>query len=170
MFFLSPNVTHFLNPLDDKDLAVFKKGINDIIAQNRGLIALKRGGLQEELLRAALQARKRLTPKAILASFANVGIVPWKRDIIVERAKLNLGILHSESQETMTSYDRVVRAMVKQVRQVRGEEVDGVIKGVVPDVENSALFSAPRALYGPAGERGQEESGPRSEEEGQRRA
>ncbi len=28
-FFLPPNVTHFLNPLDDKDLAVFKKAIND---------------------------------------------------------------------------------------------------------------------------------------------
>eukprot|EP00727_Mastigamoeba_balamuthi_P002352 m51a1_g12113 hypothetical protein (598) ;mRNA; r:1434-3227 len=115
MFFLPPQVTHFMNPLDDAYFAVLKRVSSSLVSKNSASIAMSKHSLAQEVISAAQRARGRLTDAVIRSSFANVGLYPFNKELILAKAKLNLGALPDDPTTSKSPFDRVTEALVQRI-------------------------------------------------------
>lgn len=103
--FLTPNASHFLQPLDDKLFAVFKKELERQYDQYDGslcVLGLKAKNVLASVLPTAFNIA--FTPLRVCESWANVGIWPYRRDLIMEHAlkftMKSMGVKYSKRIES----------------------------------------------------------------------
>lgn len=85
--FLTPNASHFLQPLDDKLFAIFKKELERTYDQLEGSLSalgLEGRNVLASVIRLAFDCA--FTPLHIRESWYNVGIWPFSPHLIMERA------------------------------------------------------------------------------------
>jgi hypothetical protein len=99
-FFLPPNTSHFLQPLDNLMFAILKSQIGILATHLKN--ALETLGLPEGdsmiLITAVLSSAEAMAfaPEKIILSFSNVGAWPFNAEKIKRLAEINVGIKASE--------------------------------------------------------------------------
>lgn len=93
VFFLPPNTSHFLQPLDDLVFAIYKSQLVQLARELSE--ALIRNDIKwnaaQVLTAVTIQAeQKALQPDKIVASFANVHLLPFDAEKIMEMARNNI--------------------------------------------------------------------------------
>jgi hypothetical protein len=107
--FLTPNASHFLQPLDDKLFAIFKRELEKRCEEYKASLSLL--GLTAKHTLASVMPSAfdvAFTPTHIQDSWSNVGIWPFHPEIIKERALLYT----SKSQED--KYTKKVDSLLKK--------------------------------------------------------
>jgi len=146
LFFLPPQTTHFLDPLDDTTFTSFKRFLTLDAVKHKSLLAAKRMGLAEAVLQSAQQARKKLTTKVLQASFRNTGIYPWDGQLILDRAHLNIGETKNNSQKEDSAFDCLSALGVERIDAALHSDEDMRVHVDSDDVEKGYLFSAAEIL------------------------
>jgi len=120
--FLPPEVTHFLNPLDDLSFTSFKAGLTREVRKVSPLQQLAPRKVGSVVLDAAIKAREKVTPAVIKASWARVGVFPWNPKTIVDRAKLNLAKIPTDTGRANSALERATAWAVGEIRLAFKEE------------------------------------------------
>jgi len=84
--------------------------------------AKDRVDLGKLLIKVAQEARQVITPAVIQKSFERTGIVPWNPQLILERAKLNVGKIPKDNILANDHYDGLVNLVKDTIQTCLGEE------------------------------------------------
>lgn len=90
--YLVPNTTHFTQPQDDLIFARFKNAINRGLEEKLLCVTAFKRYLGLELFKIAQDMEDMITPAIIRASFRNVGLYPWNKEVIIKNAADNIGL------------------------------------------------------------------------------
>jgi hypothetical protein len=101
-FYLPPNTSHFLQPLDDLPFAIYKSELRrlaDAFVRARKTIGGHTKNATEIGTLVSIEAGKlAFAPGKIQEGFANTGIWPWNPERILEHANLNVGIFEEKKK------------------------------------------------------------------------
>jgi hypothetical protein len=142
LFFLPANVTHFLNPLDDLCFTSFKRGLLQLVRESAPSLSLKRAGLEEATLNAALEARDKLTPKVVRAAWRNVGLYPWDPAKIIKNARLNVGDISDLHHEPDSDYDRALKCFREEIHAIASNDGAGSTRSQKPERKRLKLYDS----------------------------
>jgi hypothetical protein len=132
--FFPSNTTHFLQPADNLVFTNFKKNLYSFLQEKLTVTTAKdRISIGQMLLKVIFnklinnikvtqEARVAITPPVIVKSFENVGIHPWNADLIVQHAKLNIGINLKEENPVDEKYEEIVTLVTKTIQENLGTE------------------------------------------------
>lgn len=137
MQFLTPNASHFLQPLDDNLFAFFKSELErtyDCLEGSLSALGLLGRNVLASVVPASFDFA--FTPKNIRESWSNVGIWPFRRDIIMENA------LKSTSKQVPNKYTKHITFPFKKIAfdvamEVNEKARDTVLKGMDGSFERS---------------------------------
>jgi len=113
LFFLPPDTTHFLNPLDAEAFTVLKRTLEAEFNKHVASIAASGRSIAEAVLAIAMKARTHLTSTVISASYASTGIYPWNEQLVITRAKMNIAEIPTEAIPAEDAYTVVLAKMTK---------------------------------------------------------
>ena len=96
VFFLPPNTSHFLQPLDDKVFAIYKtclRKFGNKLNMKFGKMRQKLAGHASSVITAATPMAEHIafSDKHIQEAFKNTGIYPWNPELILTQARKNVG-------------------------------------------------------------------------------
>lgn len=146
LFFLPPETTHFLNPLDAEAFTVLKRVLETEFNLHVSSIATSGRSIAEAVLAIAVKAREHLTPIVIEQSYRSTGIYPWDEDLIKNRAKLNIGEIPIEVDPDSAAYNAVVTSMVKTLANAQHEAAASHVKVPRKVAKSGQLFSGEEML------------------------
>jgi hypothetical protein len=113
-----------------------------MIKNNLSLLAAKKEGLGNSILRAAQKATTALTSDGghmIRVSFKNTGLVPFKPAIFMKNAKLNIGEI--DTTTTQTIIDQYTSAAVIRLKNALDEAHSDIVNIASKDIKEPRLFS-----------------------------
>lgn len=112
LFFLPPNTSHFLQPLDNLVFAIYKTQLAHLANKLLGVLKKDDKLTPAEIITAVTRDAEKLafSPEKIKASFANCNIWPLDCDAILIAAKINVGLI------SVTERVRIDRDAVKDTR------------------------------------------------------
>jgi hypothetical protein len=114
MVLFPPNVTHFLQPCDDKVFAVFKRKMHMLIQERTAILTPTNKDLGSILIGIAQEVDPSIGPDIIKASFRDTGVWPFDGRKIVDNAKKNLGVAISKEKKAFDT-EVVARRMSMDV-------------------------------------------------------
>ncbi len=100
LFFLPPNTSHFLQPLDNLVFAIYKTQLAILANQLLAIVNKDHKLSPLEIITAVTRKAEAyaFAPEKIKASFANCHIWPLDCDAILEAAKINVGLISSKER------------------------------------------------------------------------
>lgn len=113
LLYLPAHCTHFLQPLDNAIFEQFKNFILQYLNKKLSTLQPISGQLTHLMFLVAQAARRCLTKRVISRAFAQVGIFPWKPDVILSAAAKNVGTVHRSPTRRGRAIDHM-RAILKK--------------------------------------------------------
>lgn len=113
--FFPPHTTHFLQPLDDVCFAQFKRTLEASFSERLTVHALNRTR-PENVVGDAIDdaSRDAFTKEAIVQSFANVGMHPFDRNIVIAKMEKLFG--HKHVQPVLTPLEEADRLTLNRIK------------------------------------------------------
>jgi len=144
LFFLPPNASHFIQPLDASPFGSFHvvmRGSNEQLTID-GMMT--NTGTRDSLLASAFVAeRKAFEPHIVREAFRTTGLFPFDRAVIIARAKENLGV--GEDATPVVDQARAAAAEVIRASRERVSEAAKEVRAGEASVQRAILHS-PEAL------------------------
>lgn len=140
LFFLTPNSSHFNQPLDAYPFASFKGHTTRANEQGVMDCVLTSSSARDSLLLAAYNAEVlSFTSEAIVGSFRVCGLWPFSPAVMLKRAKANLGMA-PEGDSTREVAQSAAAAVIAEATQRNVASRRGSVSGQV-SVQRSVLHS-----------------------------
>ena len=140
MVFFPPNCSHFIQPLDGYPFARFKQVLRrlqeDIFLGsylNNSLQGVGDLKLSEDALRTSF------TPETIRAAFRDTGLFPFNKQLILQRALTNVGIVGPTPNIVLQDFKEAIREELQSQKEVHAKGLERVLKGKQM-VQGSVLY------------------------------
>jgi len=103
MFYLPPNTSHFLQPLDDLPFAIYKTELRNLADKLiRSFASLGKSKVDSVFLATLVSGEAEkiaFAPDKVRAGFKNTGVWPWNPELILNNVLVNAGRAHETKAE-----------------------------------------------------------------------